>query len=203
MTADAPWSSLDYVVIDVEGNGARPPELVELAVVPINDGQIGEPCSWLVRPPSPITWQARKVHGISTADVADQPAFADVADAVSEALGDAIPVGHNVRIDLDVLTRTLPRWTPSEAFDTLRLARKTWSLPSHRLGALVEHRNLAENLQPDLQPHRATYDALVTARLFLALASAEPSPLTVAALREAGGINLVPVEPEPELRLFD
>ncbi|GAA5103823.1 hypothetical protein GCM10025762_04880 [Haloechinothrix salitolerans] len=142
------------------------------------------------------------MHGISTADVADQPTFGEIADAVSAALGDAIPVGHNVRIDLDVLTRTLPNWTPTEAFDTLRLARKTWTLPSYRLGALVEHRNLAENLPSGLQPHRATYDALVTARLFIALAT-EPSPLTVAALRDTGGITLAPAEPEAELRLFD
>lgn len=202
MTGDAPWETLDYVMIDVEGNGARPPELVELAIVPIAAGQIGKPRSWLVRPLSPITWQARRVHGISAADVADQPVFAEIADDVRDALGDATPVGHNVRIDLDVLTRTLPDWTPREAFDTLRLARKTWTLPSHRLGALVEHRTLADGMPPDLQPHRATYDALVTARLFVDLAStAGPQPLTLAALREAGGLDLAPAE--PELRLFD
>ena len=27
------WTSLDYAVIDVEGNGQQPPDLVELAVV--------------------------------------------------------------------------------------------------------------------------------------------------------------------------
>lgn len=205
MTDESLWDSLDYVVIDVEGNGARPPELVELAIVPIVAGEIGPPRSWLVRPPSPIAWQARRVHGISTADVADKPTFAEVADDVRDALANAVPVGHNVRIDLDVLSRTLPNWTPAEAFDTLRLARKTWTLPSHRLGALVEHRNLADGLPPDLQPHRATYDALVTARLFIDLArDAGPVPLTVSALRDGGGLDLTPkAESEPELRLFD
>ena len=29
------WTSLDYVVVDVEGNGQHPADLVELAVVPI------------------------------------------------------------------------------------------------------------------------------------------------------------------------
>lgn len=203
MIDDTTWDSLDYVVIDVEGNGARPPELVELAVVPIIAGQIGQTRSWLVRPPSPITWQARKVHGISTADVADQPTFAEVADEVQDALADHTPVGHNVRIDLDVLTRTLTGWTPREAFDTLRLARRTWTLPSHRLGALVEYRKLADNLPPGLRPHRATYDALVTARLFIDLATCGPAPLALPALRETGGLELAAPEPEPELRLFD
>lgn len=98
--------------------------------------------------------------------------------------------------------RTLPDWTPREAVDTLRLARKTWPLPSYRLGALVEHRNLADGMPPDLQPHRATYDALVTARLFVDLAgTGGPEPLSLAALREAGGLDLTLAE--PELRLFD
>jgi len=54
------WTSLTYVVVDVEGNGQQPPDLVELAVVPIIGGVIGEPVSWLVRPDAPITHFARK-----------------------------------------------------------------------------------------------------------------------------------------------
>ena len=37
------WTSLAYAVVDVEGNGQQPPDLVELAVVPIVGGKIGEP----------------------------------------------------------------------------------------------------------------------------------------------------------------
>jgi hypothetical protein len=32
------WTSLRYAVADVEGNGQQPPDLVELAVLPITDG---------------------------------------------------------------------------------------------------------------------------------------------------------------------
>src|SRR5947209_281392 len=32
------WTSLRYAVVDVEGNGQQPPDLVELAIVPIIDG---------------------------------------------------------------------------------------------------------------------------------------------------------------------
>ncbi|MGH4017943.1 MAG: hypothetical protein ACRDT0_01590 [Pseudonocardiaceae bacterium] len=48
------WRSLRYVVVDVEGNGQQPPDLVDLATVPIVGGVIGEPSSWLVRPDQPI-----------------------------------------------------------------------------------------------------------------------------------------------------
>lgn len=53
------------------------------------------------------------------------PAFTDVADEVRDALADAVPVGHNVRIDLEVLSRILPDWTPVEAFDTDHLRLPT------------------------------------------------------------------------------
>ncbi len=49
------WTSLTYVVVDVEGNGQHPADLVELAIVPIIGGVIGEYMSWLVRPDQPIT----------------------------------------------------------------------------------------------------------------------------------------------------
>lgn len=48
------WTSLSYVIVDVEGNGQQPPDLVELAAVPIVAGVVGEPVSWLVKPALPI-----------------------------------------------------------------------------------------------------------------------------------------------------
>jgi DNA polymerase III epsilon subunit-like protein len=42
--------------------------------------------------------------------------------------------------------------------------------PSYRLGSLVDEFELASDLDGKLQPHRATYDVLVTARLFVLLA---------------------------------
>ena len=40
------WTKLRFAVVDVEGNGQQLPDLVELGVVPIADGNIGEPRSW-------------------------------------------------------------------------------------------------------------------------------------------------------------
>src|SRR5262245_54843722 len=61
----ADWTELSYVVVDVEGNGHQPPDLVELAAVPIVSGLIGEPVSWLVRPDQALTPMAQRIHGIS------------------------------------------------------------------------------------------------------------------------------------------
>lgn len=181
----ADWTSLDYVVVDVEGNGAQPPDLVELATVPILGGVIGKPSSWLIRPDTPITGFARRIHGISNDAVDEAPMFGDIEDQVRQALvGDGL-IAHNAHVDVGVLQRKLGDWECPEVFDTLKLARRL--LPdagTYKLGGLVEALTLDEGLPEDLSPHRATYDALVTARLFVHLATRTATrPPTVEHLR--------------------
>lgn len=179
------WSSLDYAVVDVEGNGQQPPELVELAVVPIVGGAIQVSASWLVKPEHPITHIASRIHGITAEDVAGKPAFDGVADAVRASLDVSVLVTHNAPADIAVLRRQLPAWDVPEVFDTLRLARRLLpDQPGYRLGMLVQALGLAGGLPDGLAPHRAAYDAMVTARLFvwLALMSGK-QPLTLEELR--------------------
>jgi exodeoxyribonuclease X len=166
------WTSFNFVVVDVEGNGQQPPDLVELAAVPVVGGVIGEPMSWLVRPESPIKHFATRIHGLTNKDVADCPSFEAVKVDVLTALSFPALVAHYAHIDLDVLQRKLTGWEPPEVFDTLKLARRLVpGQDSYRLGNLVETFKLAEELPKDLAPHRATYDALVAARLFVLLAT--------------------------------
>lgn len=183
------WKSLNYAVVDVEGNGQQPPDLVELAVVPIRSGVIGEPMSWLVKPEESIKHFATRIHGLTNKDVAECPSFADISGHVLAALDADALVAHNAHIDLSVLQRKLGEWEAPAVLDTLKLARR-WlpDLGHYRLGELVKALELAEGLPDDLMPHRATYDALVAARLFVLLAARAGS---VEALRsdppEGGG----------------
>jgi DNA polymerase III epsilon subunit-like protein len=166
------WTSLNVVVVDVEGNGQQPPDLVELTAVPIVGGVIGEPLSWLVKPEAPIKHFATRIHGLTNKDVADCPTFEAITDNVLATLDADALVAHNAHVDLGVLSRKLPGWESPEVFDTLKLARRLApGLDSYRLGKLVEAYSLAEGLPDDLNPHRATYDALVAARLFVLLAT--------------------------------
>jgi exodeoxyribonuclease X len=179
------WRTLRYAVADVEGNGQYPPDLVELAILPITDGALGELLSWLVRPPRPITHIAASVHGISGTDVASVPAFADIDREVRRALAGRVLVAHNAHVDVAVLRRELGGWQPPEVFDTFQLARRLLpGQPSYKLGALVTALSLDEDLPPGLAPHRAGYDVLVTARLFVRLATRhDGSPHSLADLR--------------------
>lgn len=167
----ADWTNLTYVVVDVEGNGQQPPDLVELAAVPIVGGAISEPMNWLVQPPRPIKYYATRIHGLTNQDVAGAPSFAQVADQVRQALDADALVAHNAHVDVDVLQRHLDDWKCPEIFDTLKLARRLVpNQMSYKLGALTEGFKLAEGLPDGLNPHRATYDALVAARLFILFA---------------------------------
>jgi DNA polymerase III epsilon subunit-like protein len=165
------WTALRYAVVDVEGNGQRPPDLVELAVVPIVGGVIQEPTDWMVRPDQPITPMARRIHGITNEHVDGADTFTDVADAIRQALDVDALVAHAAHVDVGVLQRKLGDWDCPEIFDTLKLARRL--LPdrdSYRLGALAEALSLVGDLPSHLKPHRAEYDAIVCARLFMDLA---------------------------------
>jgi DNA polymerase III epsilon subunit-like protein len=179
------WTSLNYVVVDVEGNGAQPPDLVELATVPIIGGVIGEASSWLVRTDTPITHFARKIHGIINDAVADAPVFDDIKTDVVHALNAGGLIAHNAHVDVGVLQRKLGDWECPEIFDTLKISRRLLpAADSYKLGALVEAFNLAKGLPEGLTPHRATYDALVTARLFVRLATlSDTRPLSLEELR--------------------
>jgi exodeoxyribonuclease X len=180
------WTSLRYAVVDVEGNGHQPPELVEVAVVPIVGGVVGEPVSWLIKPEHQIKYFATRIHGLTNQDVAEAPAFSAVETEVRKALDVDAVVAHNAHVDVGVLQRQLGEWECPEVFDTLKLARRLMpNRMSYKLGALVEAFSLADGLPADLSPHRATYDALVTARLFLRLATHDDArPRTLAELRD-------------------
>ncbi|MEV0286248.1 3'-5' exonuclease [Kribbella sp. NPDC050820] len=176
-------------MVDVEGNGQQPPDLVEISIVAIENGTIGPPKTWLVRPPRQITAMARRFHRITDDMVAAAPTIADLDGQLREALGRTVFVAHNVRVDLGVVSRELPGFQPAQVLDTLKLARRLHpGRGSYKLGALIDAFGLADGLPSDLVPHRATYDAIVCARLLVHLASPpDRAPLTLTELLDTMG----------------
>jgi DNA polymerase III epsilon subunit-like protein len=162
------WSQCHFVVLDIEGNGGSPQEIVEIAVVHILDGQLDTARDWKVRPQSRITPRATRLHGITNDDLADQPRFAQIAHELQAELDSTIIVGHHVGVDLNLLRRQLPDWCPGTCIDTLRLARHVFpEAGSYALGALHQHVGGGDSSTR----HRAKEDARMTAVLFLTLAS--------------------------------
>jgi DNA polymerase III epsilon subunit-like protein len=171
------FEGLRFAVIDVEGNGQQPPEIIEIAVQPIDGLSVRqEPTVWLVKPDRPIApIVTRKVHGIRNADVADAPTWPEIASDVAATLASRIPVAHNARVEYDVLRRQMPTWGPTVVLDTLKLARAVWpDLSSYSLDPLLDHAGVP--LSDELgRRHRAGFDVRATALLFIVLANAAGS----------------------------
>ncbi|MET3452223.1 DNA polymerase-3 subunit epsilon [Curtobacterium sp. 1544] len=97
-----------FAVIDVETTGLSPQRdrILELAIVRLDEsGAVID--EWVSRfdPEGPVG--ATHIHGITQADVAGQPRFADVAPTVMAALSGLAVVAHNAKFDLAFLRNEL------------------------------------------------------------------------------------------------
>ncbi|WP_037908903.1 3'-5' exonuclease [Actinacidiphila yeochonensis] len=189
------WPHL--LVVDVEGNGANPPDLVEVAALPIRDGRpdTSTAGAWLIRPPRPVTPFAARVHGLTNEILTSSPPWPDVAGQVRRLLDGAWIAAHNAHVDYRVLSAHLPGWTPVGVVDTLRLARAACpGLPSYRLDSLITHLGIDLGNAPD-QRHRARFDAYATALMLLDMAGNYPTWDQLAAAAVPPGL---PGSPQPE-----
>ncbi|WP_333769299.1 3'-5' exonuclease, partial [Streptomyces sp. IBSBF 2435] len=164
----------DLFVVDVEGNGASPPDLIEVAALPIRDGRpdTSTAGAWLIRPPRPVTPRAAHVHGLTNDRLSAAPQWRAVSGEVHAMLSTAWICAHNAHTDYRVLSAHLPEWQPAGVLDTLRLAKATHpGLSGYSLDALTTH--LAPDLTaaPATGRHRATYDACATAQLLITMAA--------------------------------
>lgn len=166
------WTQLTYAVVYINRSGQTPPDAVEMSVVPIVGGTIGEPKTWLLCPDLSITTTATRMHGISNRDVVDAAPFARVEDEIRKTLDAEAFVSHGGLMDRNLLQRKLTGWSPSVVLSTMALARLY--APKHKgfhLETLADRFALAEDLPPGLNRRRAPYRALVTAALFVMLAN--------------------------------
>lgn len=166
------WPAL--LVVDVEGNGTNPPDLVEVAALPVRDGQpdTSNADAWLIKPPRPVTPFAARVHGLTNQVLDGKPGWEEVKDQVHARLGTAWITAHNAHVDYRVLSAHLPQWKPAGVIGTLRLAKATYpDLPKYSLDALIEHVAPDLSQAPATGRHRATYDAYATAQLLTAMAT--------------------------------
>jgi DNA polymerase III epsilon subunit-like protein len=118
--------------------------------------------------PCPISPEASAIHGLTEADIADEPPGSHYADHVKALLRDNICVAHNLMFDLRMVDQT---WAHSlgsgEVICTMRCARQLWPLAqSRRLQDLRQMLVLPDHpAAPNALPHRALKDALTAAML--------------------------------------
>ncbi|MGW5053933.1 3'-5' exonuclease [Actinokineospora sp. NPDC004072] len=189
------------VVVDVEGNGRQPPEIIELAALPVDDTHRGleaDMRTWLIRPRTPINpLVTRKIHGISNTDVADSPAWADVSDEIAALLHDRVLVAHNASVEFTVITAHLPHWRPPMVLDTLKLAKHLWpDLRGYGLDKLAAHTGIDPAGFAASGHHRAAYDTWCAWRLLLHLI--DDGQLDWTGLLKTAALPAFAPPPEPE-----
>ena len=167
---EAEPSPLSFAVVDLETTGASAiyDRILEIAVVRLDGGEIVERYEQLVDPRVAVPPFITRLTGIDSRMVRGKPVFADVADAVRAALGDAPLVAHNASFDEAFLRHAYARLgqkLTNPRLCTLRLARRLLPrLPTYRLDALAAYFGI-ENARR----HRALGDAEATAQVLVRL----------------------------------
>lgn len=180
LDAGAPWVDCPIAFIDVETTGRDPTNdrIVEMGIVLGVGGEVVKTFNWLFNPGRPIPAEISAIHGITDADVADKPSFADTALEILEALAGSIPAAYNASFDRNFLLAELERAgirapSPPPAvrrevdwMDPLTFARELYKAEESRaLG------DMATRLGIELvQAHRATDDAVAALKVLYVLA---------------------------------
>ncbi|MGH7678358.1 MAG: UvrD-helicase domain-containing protein, partial [Gemmatimonadaceae bacterium] len=160
----------DYTAIDLETTGKDPDtcHVVDIAAVRVRRGEIVAEWASLVKPTIPIPADATRTHGISNADVANAPTFAEAWVKFREFCGNDIVVAHNgYKYDFRILRRLAGSLDGLGTYDTLPLAREL--VPESRS---LEHLAAKWNIDAG-RAHRALPDAKALAKVFLRLNEAK------------------------------
>lgn len=158
-----------FTAIDFESAGAARgrtdvPVQIGLASWSPDEGHGGNFVSYLASE-VPITWSARKVHGIRDEDLAGAPGLLSLWPDLKRALAGAVVVAHGKGTEKRFL-RAFPGHGFGPWVDTLLLARAAWpELVDHSLSALCEARGLSGKVAemiPGRRWHDALYDAVAS-----------------------------------------
>ncbi|MSQ12646.1 MAG: exonuclease [Dehalococcoidia bacterium] len=166
----APSSTPTFVAIDFETADRWPDSACAVGLVRVEGGRIVRREARLIRPPrSHVDFSA--IHGITWADVARKPVFAEVWSELADLLeGTAFLAAHNAAFDRGVLAAccaTAGLEPPALPFVcTVQLARRTWSIYPTKLP------NVCERLGIVLHHHNPLSDAEACAQIVMRAAAA-------------------------------
>ena len=133
-------------VLDFETTGLKESFALSLALIRIEDDVIKFAKYYLINPKAEIEYGAYKVHGISEADVADKPTFAELWPELSKYISGQILVAHNSNYDMKVIRNELRRYglvcKPFKSVCTYKNAKKfiaKTDIENYKLDTVCEH----------------------------------------------------------------
>ncbi|WP_051276131.1 helicase C-terminal domain-containing protein [Desulfovirgula thermocuniculi] len=155
---------LSAVICDVETTGLNPQkdEIIEIALLRLENGEITGQFHSLVRPGGPVPPFIRRLTGLDEPALAGAPTLQEILPAVMSFIGSSPLLGHHISFDRDFLQAALGRALPNKLFDTRELARILLpTAPSYKLSNLCRLLGIRQEA-----PHRALSDTLATASLY-------------------------------------
>jgi DNA polymerase-3 subunit epsilon len=182
------------IVLDTETTGLEPADghrIIEIGCVELVDRRRGASRRWFLNPEREIDEAAIAIHGITRAQLAGKPRFAEVVDELLEHLRGAELVIHNAPFDVGFLDAELARAARPErirelcrVLDTLALAREMHPGQRNGLDALCKRYSI-DNSQRSF--HGALLDAEILADVYLAMTGGQSALALDAAPARATG----------------
>ncbi|MGF1788250.1 3'-5' exonuclease [Photobacterium swingsii] len=158
------------VVLDFETTGLSPNQgdrAIEIGAVKLENGIVTGQFQQLMNPGRRVSSFIEGYTGITNAMLSSAPSCEEVMDEFADFIGDANLVAHNASFDqrfldaeLDIIGR---QYGGSFACSMLIARRLYQSAPNHKLGSLVEYKNI----ETDGVFHRALADSEMTAKLWM------------------------------------
>ena len=165
--ADIKLEEATYVVFDVETTGlsARYDQIIELAAVKMEDGEIVSEFQEFIDPGQPLSETTTNLTGITDDMVQGSKSEDEVLQAFQAFSEGTVLVAHNASFDMGFINTAYQRHGLGQAdqpvIDTLELSRMLHpNLKSHRLNTLAKRYDVALE-----HHHRAIYDSESTAKL--------------------------------------
>lgn len=173
------WRDVSFAVLDFETTGLDlgHDHVLSFGLIPVEDGRIrlSGALYAVVRPPLTVPPNSIRVHGIRPVELEDAPELGDVAGELLGALESRLLVAHASAIELAFLGRLYASRRlrpPRRAIDVIDLAAE---VAIHEGGEAPRSLRLSDLATmydvPVARTHHAFADALITAQLFLVLAT--------------------------------
>jgi DNA polymerase-3 subunit epsilon len=160
------------IILDTETTGLSPAEghrLVEIGCLEmVNQIPTGAVYHVLINPERDVPDDAFRVHGHSTASLAEKPVFAEIAPEFLEFIGEDQLVIHNAEFDMRFLNAEL-EWAglglipPERVVDTLALARRKHPGAPNNLDALCDRYHIDRSRRVK---HGALLDAEILVEVY-------------------------------------
>lgn len=170
------WRDVELAALDFETTGLdhRHDAIVSFGVVPVRGGRVavGDSVHQLVVPAVPSSPRSMRIHGILPKDLVDAPPPEVAAATLRDALDRRFVLAWYASVEIAFLARLFGGRARSWVRRTIDVRQMAIALEGldqdvrHTLSSTAERYGV-----PVANPHEALDDAMVTAQLFLVLAS--------------------------------